>query len=78
MTVGLVKCIVVRKNIVYFVVRRSKMALTPLKFFKSTVVEDKFTYVAASRICDLYPLMKYGSDRSFYIILHHHISFKYD
>ena len=78
MTVGLVKCIVVRKNIVYFVVRRSKMALTPLKFFKSTVVEDKFTYVAASRICDLYPLKKYGSDRSFYIILHHHISFKYD
>ena len=78
MTVGVIKSILVKKQEIYLVVRRSNVVQTYLKVFKTESVEDNLVFVNIKNLKDTYPLLKRGSDEKYYIILHHHVSFAYE
>ena len=79
MTVGIIKCILIRgNNDVLFIVKRAQVVQTYLKSFKSKTVEERLSLVRAVDLKDTYPLMKRGFGNGFYVLPHHHVSFRYE
>ena len=79
MTVGIIKCILIRgNNEVLFIVKRAQLVQTYLKSFKSKTVDEGLSLVRAVDLKDTYPLMKRGFGSGFYILPHHHVSFRYE
>ena len=78
MKVGLVKLILVKKSEIYLLVRRSTLTQNYLKTFETDSVEDNLVFVNIKHLQDTYPLFKRGSDKKYFVIPHHYISFTYD
>ena len=74
LSVGIIKCMLVRNDILLFVVKRCKMVQTYLKVFKSRYIEENVTLIDARSLPDTYPLMMRGLEQNFFIIPHHHVS----
>ena len=77
MTVGIIKAILLRRDRVLLLVRRALLVQNKYKFFSCNKVEDFQIFVDIENLEDTYPLLQRGCDDNFYVIPHHHISFKY-
>ena len=78
MDVGLVKAILVRRNDVFFIVRKYRAeVLRQQHLFVCSATKDDFVSVNVKNLKDTYPLMKRGTEEKFVVIQHHHISFVY-
>ena len=78
MTVGIIKSILVKTSQVYLLVRRFKMIQNYVKVFESESQEDSLVFLNVKRLQDTYPLFKRGSEKKFFVIPHHYVSFTYE
>ena len=78
MKVGVIKTVLVKRGEVYLLVRRATVIQNSFKVFETDTVEDNLVFVNIKHLQDTYPLFKRGSDEKYFVIPHHHISFKYE
>ena len=74
--VGLIKAVLVRKQQVFLIIHRFEVSLK-VGYFESGHSSRHLEKIDVCSLQDAYPLFKRGSDSSFILVLHHHISFKY-
>ena len=75
--VGLIKTCLVKKDKVFFVIKRYMAIRHWLRYFTCDKPSEVFEFVECSKIRDFKPLYKRGTSDHFIFLLHHHISFDY-
>ena len=78
MDCGIIRNIFVRRKQVYFLVTRCLMRRSCLGFFELIKKRNELEIINVDDLHDAYPLEKKGTENYFVIMLHHHVSFKFD
>ena len=77
-SVGIVQTILIKKDLVYFVLQRFSAIRNILQYFESEGSgQSSSEFVQASKLKDFKPLIKRGTTKKFVFVLHHHLSFMY-
>ena len=73
--VGLIEIIIVRKNKVYFVLKRYVASKQELGYFEAEKSNEEITFIEAKLLADFKPLIMHGTKSKFHFVQHHHISY---
>ena len=72
-TVGLIEIVLVKKDDVFFVVRRYIALKQQLGFYETENV-DEYVFCAAKKLVDYKPIIMHGTTNKFQFVTHHHLS----
>ena len=75
MNVGLIQAIVIKDNVVWFIVKVYEARLYYPGYYETKISVENHTLCKANDLADKKPLNKHGTQDKFQFILHHHISF---
>jgi len=75
MNVGLIQAIVIKDNVVWFIVKVYEAQLYYPGYYETKISVENHTLCKANDLADKKSLNKLGTQDKFQFILHHHISF---